>query len=188
MEKSPKSVDVRELCPKCRPHTLGVGPVGKKVREHEVEVLEGNLRGGEEREEKREDNMVLKNDDGNGVGESMNCAEDDIDMKGKWMDVKPSSSSRSDTSNIPSVTNGDAETPASLSIFKRVLGAMIPGSSSYSTANREEDFKNGGGADKEEDIQESGEDKKGEGKGKGKQSWIQVDEDPNWEVVGGERK
>ncbi|KAL5327208.1 hypothetical protein ACEPPN_004900 [Leptodophora sp. 'Broadleaf-Isolate-01'] len=184
MENSPRSVDVKELCPKCRPYTLGAGPGGKKVRELEVEVLEGDLRGGEENKEKIEDKTApASREDGRWANSTLQG--DGTDIKGEWRDIKPGSCSS--TVAIPSAKNGDAEIPPSFSIFKRVLGAIIPGASGTSTGDRGEELGNGDGADEQGEGQESGEAQR-EGKGKGKQSWIQVDEDPDWEVVGGEMK
>lgn len=187
METQPRNVDIAELCGKCRPYTLGVA--GRRGREREVEVLDGDgdgdvrsgekdkdqnadLRGEGEKHDKAKDNTSSKS-----AGEGVGAKEHEAGMNNRWMGFSHK--------EIPSAGNGEAEiqAPPTFSVLRRVFGGFIPGSS-FVPVKVEEDgeLKAGGGVEggRGEDRGNDGENK---GKAKRKESWVNVEENPDWEVV-----
>ncbi|KAH7395802.1 hypothetical protein BKA64DRAFT_754765 [Cadophora sp. MPI-SDFR-AT-0126] len=202
MSSSPLITQIPELCPKCRPFSLGVGG-GKKVRRFEVSV-EGQGQG--ERDEREEevggdgDRGERESNHGEGVKEGEKGDKEDKSdkcqgrskQKGIYIGKRP------DTHTIPSSTNGspDLSPPPAFSVFKRILAALIPGTSphiDHKPTDSDSTSKPNNATDTEGAINESAESKgKDEGearekdslqKEKQKQSWHKVNRDPDWEIV-----
>ncbi|PVH84801.1 hypothetical protein DL98DRAFT_610272 [Cadophora sp. DSE1049] len=201
MEKSPRINQIPELCPKCRPFTLGTG--GKRVRGFEVEVPPEGQYENEALECRYEGKGVgvggeKGGRDGRGGEEKGDEHEDERIQsdKGKGESKRTGIGMRMDPHTIPSAANGSSEVSApSFSIVKRVLGMLIPGSGTSAPVGKSSELKldDEGGENamekgkakggKEEGKTETGSD----GRNKDKQSWHKVDHDPDWEIVGREK-
>jgi len=191
MEKLPLIQQVPELCPKCRPFTLGVGG-RKKVRGFEIpfNTQSGGLkdqqkgqgwRGGKSRNEGR----AVEGDEADG-----NEDEDDDEIRKTDHEEGEGKAKRVelDPRTIPSVENGSSEIPASrFSVFRRVLGVMIPGSSTSPPIDKPSTSESSSRVENIDHMTEKEMDDRVKGKANDKQSWHKAHHDPDWEIVGREK-
>ncbi|KAK0101442.1 hypothetical protein ONS95_006615 [Cadophora gregata] len=184
MEKTPRIQQIPQLCPKCRPFTLGVGRGGKGIREFEIEVpFEGQLKIEKGSEGAADLKVKVQDEDADGNG-SIQSKGDESKSKLKASRLEP------EPLIIPSSENGSPEfPPPSFSIFKRVLGALIPGSSASpptDTPVQVIDDETTSENENEGTLTIEGTKQDVKGKSKDKKSWHQVEHGPEWEIPGWE--
>ncbi|CZT49361.1 uncharacterized protein RSE6_10192 [Rhynchosporium secalis] len=203
MEKEPRVRGIAELCARCRPTGLGMGVglgsgLGGGRRRWECEWGFGAVTGARRDEEVVKDERALSGNvvEAEGMEVDLPLPSDESAKRSVVLDIAAiddiSTAAKSMDDHhgydlLLSAENGDAEearTPA-FSIFKKVLEVITQGSSSPARKDVKMGERAGTSVSVNEitSTDESRDGGSGEGKGEKKQRWVNVDEDPDWEVV-----